>query len=119
MTDESADISFPTPRRDSLSGPPTVPPGPSSGASGQTAPPGYELLGALGRGGMGVVHLARQIKADRLVALKMILSGPHASEADLARFKTEAEAVARLSHPGIVQVFEVGEHQGLPFFSME
>jgi WD40 repeat protein/tRNA A-37 threonylcarbamoyl transferase component Bud32 len=81
--------------------------------------PGYEVLGELGRGGMGVVYKARHRKLNRLVALKMILSGVHAGEADLARFKTEAEAIARLQHPNIVQVFEVGEQRGLPFFSLE
>ncbi len=81
--------------------------------------PGYELLGVLGRGGMGVVYRARQVKANRVVALKMILAGGHADEAQRARFRTEAEAVARLQHPHIVQVFEVGEHDGLPFFSLE
>src|SRR5262249_13633914 len=58
-------------------------------------------------------------KADRLVALKMILAGSHASEEERQRFRTEVEAVARLSHPNIVQIFEVGEHQGNPFFSLE
>ena len=83
------------------------------------AVPGYEILGELGRGGMGVVYLARHVKLDRAVALKMILTAGHAGEADLARFKTEAETVARLQHPNIVQIFEVGEHGGLPFFSLE
>jgi serine/threonine protein kinase len=68
---------------------------------------------------MGVVYKARQPKLNRLVALKMILAGAHAGPAEVARFKTEAEAIARLQHPNIVAIHEVGEHDGKPFFSLE
>src|SRR5262249_6245992 len=61
----------------------------------------------------------RQVALKRLVALKMVLSGVRAGEAELARFRAEAEAVAKLQHPNIVQIHEVGEHEGLPFFSLE
>jgi WD40 repeat protein/serine/threonine protein kinase len=81
--------------------------------------PGYEIEGVLGRGGMGVVYKARHLALKRPVALKMILGGGHAGEADRARFRLEVEAVARLQHPNIVQIHEVGEVGGLPFCALE
>jgi hypothetical protein len=80
---------------------------------------GYEVLGLLGEGGMGVVYRARHLQLGHEVALKMILAGGHASPEYLARFQLEAAAVARLNHPGIVHLHEFGEHDGSPFFSLE
>lgn len=80
---------------------------------------GYEFLGLLGRGGMGVVYKARHIELDRLVAVKMLLTGEHADEAELERFRSEAQSVARLQHPNIVQVFDVGQHDGRSYFAQE
>jgi serine/threonine-protein kinase len=81
--------------------------------------PGYEVEGVLGRGGMGVVYQARHLRLNRRVALKMLLAGDYAGPHDLARFQHEAEAVAGLRHENIVRVYDVGDHDGRPYFTME
>src|SRR5262249_36486906 len=78
-----------------------------------------EVVGELGQGGMGVVYKARQVALNRPVALKMILAGAHAGPQERRRFRSEAEAVARLQHPNIVQVYEVGEENGCPSLARE
>jgi WD40 repeat protein len=94
------------------------PPGPHT-APEPAALPDYELLGELGRGGMGVVYQARHRQLHRVVALKMILAGEHADPRDAARFRTEAAAIARLQHPNIVQIHDIGDHRGLPYLALE
>lgn len=81
--------------------------------------PGFEILGELGQGGMGVVYKARQVALDRLVAIKMILSGMYARPQEVARFETEAGAVAHLHHPNIVQIYQFGEADGCPYLVLE
>jgi WD40 repeat protein len=80
---------------------------------------GYEILGELGRGGVGVVYRARQVRLNRPCALKMILAGAHADAHAILRFLAEAEAVARLHHPNVVQIHHIGEVGDLPFFELE
>ena len=111
-------------RRDFPSGsghPPTQP-----SASGPESPPdeaptveGYEILERIGQGGMGIVYRARQHGLERLVALKMIRGGSHAAPEHLARFRIEARSVARLRHPNVVQIYDVGQADGLPFVALE
>src|SRR5262245_9799094 len=80
---------------------------------------GHEILGLLGKGGMGVVYKARHPKLKRLVALQMIRAGEYAGAEERERFRTEAEAAARLQHPNVVQIYEVGEESGLSFLALE
>jgi serine/threonine protein kinase len=103
---------------------------PEATADGETAPvptgpepqpeiPGYEILGRLGQGGMGTVYKARDVQLNRLLALKVLPAGAHAGDAERARFRTEAEAVARLQHPNIVQIYGLFEHQGFMCLALE
>ena len=86
---------------------------------GRVLVPGYQIERAIGRGGMGVVYKALHLSLKRSVALKMVLGGGHAGPRELARFRIEAEAVARLQHPNIVQIHEIGEARGHPYCALE
>ena len=104
----------------------TVPTDPSTAegtarSSGTSVPqvPGYEVLAELGRGGMGVVYHAKQVKLNRDVALKMVLGADRAGPKEVIRFLAEAEAVAAVRHPNVVQVYDYGESDGRPFMALE
>src|SRR5262249_30654156 len=106
------------------SGAPDLSPTRDGGAAGSPlvgvpAVPGYEVLEELGHGGQGVVYKARHLALDRLVALKMIRTGALADGEERGRFQAEAQAVARLAHPNITQIYEVGEAGGLAFLALE
>jgi serine/threonine protein kinase len=93
----------------------------TAGPAPSSAPhiPGYSLEEVLGQGATSIVYKARDLALNRTVALKMILSGPSAGPAERARFRTEAEAIARLQHPGIAQIHEIGEHEGRLYLALE
>jgi serine/threonine-protein kinase len=92
---------------------------PSGGAPLPQGVPGFEIVGELGHGGMGIVYKARHLRLNRLVALKMVRAGAEAAPELMARFQTEAEAVAQLVHPHIVHIHDMGQHEGCPWFAME
>jgi WD40 repeat protein len=136
MSDSSPSTALPVPRdRDSEAGSSQTPAAVSCpdskidaktiDASSSSLPigpieiPDYEILGAIDRGGMGLVYRARHVALGRLVALKVVRGAEGASAEELLRFRREAEAAARLNHPNVVQVYEVGTYNGLPFFAME
>jgi serine/threonine-protein kinase len=104
------------------------PPAVETGVSAQAPPkhmtalpqiPGYEVQSVLGRGGMGIVFRARHVRLNRLVALKMVLVGEYAGPQEKLRFQREAEAVAALRNPNIVQIHDIGDADGRPYFTME
>jgi tetratricopeptide (TPR) repeat protein/tRNA A-37 threonylcarbamoyl transferase component Bud32 len=99
--------------------PPAVVPLSAAAALPPVQVPGYEVLEVLGEGGMGIVFKSRHLALNRIVALKMIRHATYAGAEERHRFRIEAEAIARLQHPNVVQIFDVGEHAGLPYFSLE
>jgi serine/threonine protein kinase len=91
----------------------------SVAAAARPVVPGYEILGELAPGGMGIVYQARQVATDLTVALKMIRTGIHAEPEERARFRVEAEAIATLAHPNVIRIHDVGEWNDVPYIAME
>src|SRR5262245_17320564 len=104
---------------DALFPPTTEPARPTRGGLALPQIPGYEVEDVLGRGGMGIVFRARHLRLNRSVALKMTLADAYAEPHQRARFQREAEAVAGLRHPNIVQIYDIGDADGRPYFTME
>jgi serine/threonine-protein kinase len=113
LLEAQLDVLFPTPSPDRAAE--------YAGDTGTELPriPGYDVEALVGRGGMGVVYKARHLRLNRFVALKMLITGALASPQERMRFQREAEAVASLHHPNIVQIHDVGDHDGWPYFTME
>jgi serine/threonine-protein kinase len=109
----------PSTNRDALPPTPFVPTPPPPEGTALPQVPGYAVEAVLGQGGMGIVFRARHLRLNRPVALKMLLAGPYARPQELERFQREAEAVAGLRHPNVVQVYDVGDVDGRPYFTME
>ena len=114
-----ASVRMPTPESPAVPVTHFVDPTPAPFVPERPDVPGYEIMRELGRGGMGIVYQARQLALQRSVALKMILVGAHAGAKDIARFAGEAKVIARLQHPNIVQIYDVGDAAGRPYFALE
>src|SRR5260370_36025513 len=115
LVEAELDAMFPTPTPNRKADPPT----PWNPAAELPEIPGYQVEAVVGRGGMGIVYKARHLRLNRTVALKMLLAGPYARPQELERFLREAEAVAALRHPNLVQVYDVRDVDGRPYFTME